>query len=59
LPLTESQLSQYLHEGYVAVDDLIPVDAFTLLSKEIEANIDAKARALAAQGKVRSRVLAW
>ena len=52
MPLTESQLSQYLDEGYVAVDDLIPVDAFALLIKEIEANIDAKARALAAQGKI-------
>jgi hypothetical protein len=52
LSLSESQLAQYLDEGYLLVDDLIPPAAFDLLIAEIEANIDFKARELAAQGKL-------
>ena len=52
MALTDAQLAQYLDEGYLAVDDLLPADAFDLLIAELEANIDARARELSAQGKL-------
>ena len=50
--LTEIQLKQYLDEGYLVVDDLIPPETFAPLTTEIEANIDAKAQMLFAQEKI-------
>ncbi|SVD15581.1 uncharacterized protein METZ01_LOCUS368435, partial [marine metagenome] len=52
MPLTKTQFAHYLNEGFVAVEGLIPTHAFTTLIAEIEANIDAKARALATEGKL-------
>ena len=52
MPLTKTQFAHYLNEGFVVVQGLIPTHAFTALIAEIEANIDAKARALATEGKL-------
>ena len=52
MALTDAQLAQYLDAGYLAVDDLLPASAFDLLIAELEANIDVRARELAAQGKL-------
>ena len=52
MALSDAQLTQYLDEGYLAVNDLLPVAAFDLLIAELEANIDAQARELAAQAKL-------
>ena len=52
MALTDAQLAQYLDAGYLAVDDLLPATAFDLLIAELEANIDVRARELAAQGKL-------
>lgn len=52
MALTDSELAQYLDQGYLSVPDFIAPDAFDLLIAELEANIDAQARVLAAEGKL-------
>ena len=52
MALTDSELAQYLDQGYLSVPDVIAPDAFDLLIAELEANIDAQARVLAAEGKL-------